>query len=170
MTWTVDDDGPADFSTIQAAIDAASPDDAIFVSDGTYNENLTVNKADLYLKSVNGAAATTINGAALGTVVDITASKVRVTGFTITGSKVIAVGENVFTDCGMTLTGVTNCIILDNTVNYAGGIGIKLQGADGNTIQGNSIAGSSIAGIALFGSSNNIVKNNSATGAIQSTS
>jgi len=37
-TWIVDDDGPADFSTIQAAIDAANPDDTITVLAGTYIE------------------------------------------------------------------------------------------------------------------------------------
>jgi hypothetical protein len=35
-TWIVDDDGPADFTTIQAAIDAAAPGDVILVLGGTY--------------------------------------------------------------------------------------------------------------------------------------
>ena len=35
-TWTVDDDGPADFSTIQAAIDAAQSGDVILVAPGSY--------------------------------------------------------------------------------------------------------------------------------------
>ena len=43
-TWTVDDDGPADFYTIQGAINAASPGDTIFVYSGTYYENVVVNK------------------------------------------------------------------------------------------------------------------------------
>lgn len=36
-TYTVDDDGPADFATIQAAIDAASDGDQILVAYGTYH-------------------------------------------------------------------------------------------------------------------------------------
>lgn len=37
-TFTVDDDGPADFSTIQAAINAASDGDTILVAYGTYTD------------------------------------------------------------------------------------------------------------------------------------
>ncbi len=34
-TWTVDDDGEADFNNIQAAVDAASSGDEILVMPGT---------------------------------------------------------------------------------------------------------------------------------------
>jgi|TARA_B100000315_G_C14165034_1_gene401844 archaellum component FlaG (FlaF/FlaG flagellin family) len=40
-TWTVDDDGKADFSNIQDAIDVASDGDEIVVADGQYFENIT---------------------------------------------------------------------------------------------------------------------------------
>lgn len=43
-TWTVDDDGPAHFSNIQDAIDAAVPGDVIRVFPGLY-PNFTLNKA-----------------------------------------------------------------------------------------------------------------------------
>jgi nitrous oxidase accessory protein NosD len=43
-TWTVDDDGPADFHTVQEAVDAASNGDTIFVHNGTYLERVVVNK------------------------------------------------------------------------------------------------------------------------------
>ncbi|MDP7004590.1 MAG: pectinesterase family protein [Phycisphaerales bacterium] len=39
-TWTVDDDGKADFQRIQDAIDASSDMDVIFVHEGTYYENI----------------------------------------------------------------------------------------------------------------------------------
>lgn len=42
-TWIVDAGGQGDFTTIQAAVDAASPFDTIFVRSGHYNENVTVN-------------------------------------------------------------------------------------------------------------------------------
>jgi len=35
-TITVDDDGPADFNNIQAAIDDANNGDTVIVADGTY--------------------------------------------------------------------------------------------------------------------------------------
>jgi len=43
-TWTVDDDGPAHFHTIQDAINAADSEDTIFVHSGTYYENVVANK------------------------------------------------------------------------------------------------------------------------------
>ncbi len=36
-TWFVDDDQPANFTTIQAAIDAAANGDTILIRDGIYN-------------------------------------------------------------------------------------------------------------------------------------
>ena len=39
ITWTVDDDGEADFDNIQAAVDAASDGDEIVVMPGTYTSN-----------------------------------------------------------------------------------------------------------------------------------
>ena len=38
-TWTVDDDGKADFNNIQAAVDAASDGDTINVAPGTYTHD-----------------------------------------------------------------------------------------------------------------------------------
>ena len=71
--------GNSPYVTIQAAInDAATQNgDIIEVSDGTYTENLTVNK-QLTLQSVNGALTTTING-----YINITSDLVTVDGFTI---------------------------------------------------------------------------------------
>ena len=39
-TWTVDDDGAADFNNIQAAVDAASNGDEIIVAPGTYTSTV----------------------------------------------------------------------------------------------------------------------------------
>ena len=43
--WIVDDDGPADFHSIQEAINAAGDGDIINVRSGTYYENLVLNKS-----------------------------------------------------------------------------------------------------------------------------
>ena len=52
---------PQDRSTIQDAIDSASPGDEILVDDGTYVENILIEK-DIILRSINGADVTTIDG------------------------------------------------------------------------------------------------------------
>ena len=51
---------PQNFSTIQEAINNASDGDIILVDDGTYNEQLTINKS-LNVSSVNGASLAIID-------------------------------------------------------------------------------------------------------------
>lgn len=63
---------PADFATIQAAINNASDGDTIWVYNGTYPEHLEVNKS-VTLLAVDGPDKTIIEGDGNGTVVDITA-------------------------------------------------------------------------------------------------
>ena len=41
-TWIVDNDGGADFTSIQAAVDATGEGDTIYVHAGTYVENVDV--------------------------------------------------------------------------------------------------------------------------------
>lgn len=84
-TWTVDDDGPADFSKIQDAINAANPGDTIYVNSGTYYENVVVNKNDLTVVGEN-SSTTVIDGSGTGTVVQVSARNVKVGGFTIQNS------------------------------------------------------------------------------------
>jgi parallel beta-helix repeat protein len=80
-TWIVNDDGPADFSSIQEAINAASLGDIIYVYNGTYCENVIVNKTiSLFGESQE---TTFIKGDGNGTVVDVVANDVKIFGFTI---------------------------------------------------------------------------------------
>jgi len=53
---------PYNYPTIQAAVDAANPGDTIIVQDGTYVENVGVNKNHLIIRSENEAEATIIQG------------------------------------------------------------------------------------------------------------
>jgi parallel beta-helix repeat protein len=82
-TWIVDDDGPADFHTIQEAINAASDGDTVYVRAGTYAENVVLNKS---LSLIGEDAETTIidgeyRPGAIGAAV--TAEGVTITGFTL---------------------------------------------------------------------------------------
>ena len=70
VTWTVDDDGKADFDTIQAAIDAASDGDEIVVMPGTYTDAgnpqvISIDGKDIWLHSSDGPEATFFDGNAM---------------------------------------------------------------------------------------------------------
>src|SRR5215472_19205959 len=72
---------PADQPTIQKAINAASVNDTILVAPGTYHELVMLNKTVHLIGS--GPSSTTIDGQGQGTVLDVTASKAWISGFTI---------------------------------------------------------------------------------------
>ena len=80
-TWIVDDDGPADFRTIGAAVKAASDGDTIFVRKGTYYENVIVNKT-LMLTGEN-QYLTIIDGNKIGWVVIIASNNTVFENFTV---------------------------------------------------------------------------------------
>jgi predicted outer membrane repeat protein len=126
---TVDDDGPADFDNIQAAINIASPGDVIIVEDGTYtgggNINIRFLGKAITLQSANGPSNCTIK--AQGNSRD----KQRVfyfqyregadsvlEGFTITGGYEDE-GSGIY--CRDASPTIKNCIIKDNVAREMGG-------------------------------------------------
>ncbi len=94
-TWTVDDDGPADFDNIQSAIILASPGDTVLVAPGTYTRLFLNNYViDLMGKPISvratGSPGKTIldgEGLCLNVVQCSTGeiANTRIEGFTITG-------------------------------------------------------------------------------------
>jgi parallel beta-helix repeat protein len=98
-TWYVDDSGGADFTTIQAAVAAASAGDTIVVRDGTYIENVIIDnyatpgdsgsgaqdRTGLTLRSESGSDTTTIQSASASLdVIYIEASWITIDGFHVT--------------------------------------------------------------------------------------
>ena len=93
-TWTVDDDGPADFHTIQDAINVANEGDTIFVIAGTYYEHIVVNKP-MSLIGEN-RSTTIIDGNGLLEIVNIVAHDVFLSGFTVrNGYRTIVVASQI---------------------------------------------------------------------------
>lgn len=89
--WTVDDDGPADFRTLQAAIDAffVISGDTILVKAGTYFGNAHLDSKDLVIRSEAGPFVTTLDAQGSGSVVSLynRSSATILEGFTITGGR-----------------------------------------------------------------------------------
>lgn len=63
---------PADYTTIQAAINAAGTGDTVLVSPGTYFENLTLDHKEITLRSTAGAATTLLDGGHHGPILQMT--------------------------------------------------------------------------------------------------
>jgi len=119
--WTVDDDGPADFHTIQEAINVASPGDTIYVSSGTYYEHVVVNKT-LSLIGVGGP----IIDASLPATVDPSAAQWN----------------------GMTIL-EDHCTIEGFEIRNADNFGIEIQ-ADYGLFKENLVEGCNFAGISCY--------------------
>jgi parallel beta-helix repeat protein len=95
---------------IQYAIDAADPGNTILVENGTYYENVMVNKTiNLFGEDKN---TTIINGGGNGNVVKITADWVNLTGFTITNS-----GSSGSVEAGLLIESNYNTITNTNISN-----------------------------------------------------
>jgi len=171
VTWTVDDYGSANYSSIQQAINNAGDGDTILVNSGTYYEHLVVNKS---LSIIGRDQSTTvIDGNRTWMTVVIDADDVTMKNLTIQHGTVGVIlkedrernmlSENrivfnsyygIYGDrCGKN-------IIANNDVSFNFGRGIFLYGSKPCVIDSNSIFSNGVDGMFIHRSSNNTVKGN----------
>jgi len=125
---------PADYATIQEAIDAANERDFVVVSPGIYTENIdfrgkaiTVRSTDIDDSTI--VTTTIIDGGAAGTVVTFNTSEdphTVLAGFTISNG-LAAQGGGI--RCTASSPTITNCIIRNNRADISGGGVILEQGS-----------------------------------------
>jgi hypothetical protein len=159
--------GPGIYTTIQAAVNDATPYDQIQIKNATYHETVTVNKNNLDFEgeSVAGVivAPTTVHGA---------------NGFVIASTSGLIIKNITFKDCnngivGSGVAGLTiDNVVFDNNVNglyYNGGgtvtgllaknntIGVYLTGTSvGNEIAASQFTGNTTAGLYIDGAASGL--------------
>jgi len=157
---------------IQAAVDNATAGETICVQNGTYSENVVVNKS-LTIRSEYGASSTTVeaNDTTLA-VFHVINDSVNISGFTI---------KNATDAQGILCDDADNCTISENTIsNNVAGIhldkgsvnnlvnntvlnniyGIYLDSSSYNNLTGNTATNNNYTGIFLDSSSNNTITGN----------
>jgi parallel beta-helix repeat protein len=142
------------YMSIQDAINASSDGDTVYVYNGTYNENVVVNKS---INLIGEDRETSIiYGLGNGDVVSITVDFVYVTDFTFTNSGGFS------DDAGIKLDNVQNCRVINNKV-FGNSDGINLQTSSLNYIEYNYMSSNIGSGIFLIESSDNTISRNNAT-------
>jgi len=189
-TFYVGGSGPGNYTTIQSAIDAASPGDTVFIYEDSspYIENIIVNKSINILGEYKDT--TIIDGNGKNYVICINAENVKINdlSFRNTSKELVTYGSGIkiqyssnilISDCIVTdaMAGITITDSQNNHVSYCdisdNSVGILLVNSSNNLIDFNTVSdnqgsfGSNMpgtwsisGGIVFSKSSKNILKNN----------
>jgi len=173
-TIYVDDDGTADYTSIQAAINAAADGDTIFVYAGEYRESLNIDKS---LHILGEDKDSTIINKTASVLVTINHEHVHFEGFSLIDADdvwlddaavIVVYSDNNHIENNIMITNLYNGIKLhpgtkQNAINHnsikAGYAGIRLTGSWDNHISNNHLFGYSI-GINMEYSFNNNIQSN----------
>ncbi|HDS44799.1 MAG TPA: hypothetical protein ENN68_01665 [Methanomicrobia archaeon] len=136
-----------DYTSIQAAIDAANSRDTIIVRDGIFTENIDVTVDNVTIRSENGSANCVVNALDQNDhVFEVIADYVNIRGFTVQN----ATGS---VKAGIYLTN-DHCTISENTAsnNYEG---FRLAYSSSNNSLTDNTASNNTYGISLYSNCNN---------------
>ncbi len=163
QTLVVQSDGEGNYTSIQNAVDAASPKDTVYVLPGTYYETIVINKTITLLGEEKNTTIIDSNTTGFYAVL-IQAPDVTLSGFTIQNSTVgvyvagnksvsnTTITNNAITNNkdGIYLGNVSNVVIFGNMITANDGSGIRLYGSIDNNIYENTISGHQGYGIVLW--------------------
>lgn len=170
-TFYVGGSGPGNYSRIQDAINDSSNGDTIFVYNGTYYENVVVDKSINLIGE--DKKITIIDGKRSGDVMVINADYVNISRFTISNDRWSGEGiklhsnNNIISNNiisgngdGIYIFESNSNTILDNEI-LNNGFGIFVENSDRNTITDNIISNNRWTGIYLiYGSNSNHINMN----------
>jgi len=171
-TLTVNNSGGADYRSIQAAIHAAESRDTIMVYNGTYPENVKVNKQ----LTLIGIGMPVVDGGWSGSAIEVTADHCTIDGFRVIhgdpyGIRLYYSSNNMLSNntasnnsnSGIVLyESSNNNMLIDNTISNNFNPGIQIGSSSNNILIGN-IASNTRTGIYLYSSSNNNLIGNTAS-------
>ncbi len=170
-TYIVDDDGFANYKTIQEAVVAADNGDTIFVKPGTYSEEVTLNKSLTLMPLLGESGPIILSGDSLETGITISSDGCSLEGLTLrnyTGSAVSvlssgnSIKKNVFEDSSpaILVSGSGGNSISGNLITKCqGGVALRYNSSD-NNIQENDIVSSNISIFIGEAGRNNVLDNN----------
>src|SRR4051794_1655212 len=130
-----------DFTTIQAAVDAANPGDTVSVQPGTYVEDVLIGKS-LTLQGAS-SANTIISGAKGG---DTATVRVSTTGVVVDGFGITREGNNMtdwndptLNSVGLAVQGQTAAVEARNSRFFGNRSGVDINNSNGNSVHNNVI-------------------------------
>jgi len=160
------------YSTIQAAIDDSSTGDEIHVDNGTYYENVNLNK-QLVLKGLNTSIGKpVVDGNWNGNAITLSVNGITVDGFTIINASIAGImvnsnnnilngnnASNNYIGISLSSSSSNNTIIDNNASNN--NYGFYLVQSSNNNLTNNTAINNIWSGIRLSYSNNNNIMNNS---------
>ncbi len=158
----VDDDGPADFATIQAAINAAATSDTILIKNGTYRENVVVNRTVSLVGE--SCEASVVDGNQKEFAFALVSSGITVSNLTLGNTN----QANRTCGFGIVANEVADCLVQGNVIsrNY---YGVKIASCINFTMKGNRVVDNAFFGVVIEDSSfctvdDSVIQSNMYTG------